>query len=188
MTLLKIDRGRDFSGGDRWRWGTPASVFDPLHAAFDFDLDLCADEGTTLLARWTDDVFGEVEPFRAGWMNPPYSAPGRPPGSRGTGAFVDRCAELASLHGALTVALVPSSTDALWWRRAERRAAMTLLLRRLAFRRPDGTVGGLSPTGISAFVFGAGRVRLGIYPWHPPEPLPEAVAVLARGRRLTRRA
>lgn len=101
-----------FSSGKN-DWGTPAKIFDPLHAEFRFSWDVAA---TAESAVTPGCFFGPGSehgenaldvpwgPFvSACWCNPPYS--------RGLqGKFIAKAAE-ESARGALVVMLLPARTD-----------------------------------------------------------------------------
>lgn len=96
-------------------WGTPASVFDPLHQEFDFTVDAAANPANhrlpvrfgpggvapdaLALPDWGDAV---SRPVRA-WVNPPYSRRLQP-------RFIAKAAEQAAL-GHQVVLRLPARTD-----------------------------------------------------------------------------
>jgi hypothetical protein len=110
-----------YNGNGR-EWATPPEVFEPLHAQFNFTLDVCARAETARVPRF----FGEPSPSLDAayalawdglaqswanervWMNPPY------------GAEVYAWTRKARLEVAgggcpLVVGLLPASTDLAWW-------------------------------------------------------------------------
>ena len=90
-------------------WATPLYVFDPLHAEFRFDVDLCATADNTKCPIFIDpDTDSLSVPWhtygRVGWCNPPYDKKGT---SR---KFVAKAVEERQ-HGFTTVLLLAARTD-----------------------------------------------------------------------------
>lgn len=101
------------------KWGTPRSVFNPLHAEFGFGIDVAAARDSALCPVWLGPEqedpslrdalsvdWALVGGGKPAWSNPPYS---------GAGSWV----ELAGWHAAhrdlLTVLLIFARTDTRWW-------------------------------------------------------------------------
>lgn len=91
-------------------WETPASIFDPLDAEFDFDLDPCA----TAENRKCQMYFNiQVDGLNRAWscyydsafVNPPFS---------NLGKWIKKCAHEAS-HRMTCVMLIPARTDTKAW-------------------------------------------------------------------------
>lgn len=95
--------------GDGREWGTPPEVFDPLHAEFQFTVDVCATPVNARLPRYfTREQDGLAQSWvgERAWMNPPYG--------REVYAWT-RKARLEAARGALVVGLLPASCDLRWW-------------------------------------------------------------------------
>lgn len=105
---------------NRDAYQTPREVFAPLHAEFNFALDVCASKENALLPRYITEqqncLTADWLSYSAvietagwyAWMNPPYS---------GIGPFVKRAAEMAS-KGVGTVMLVMMDQSVGWYREA----------------------------------------------------------------------
>jgi len=99
-------------------WQTPASVFDPLHSEFGFDLDAAATADNRMVPNYlgpdhsyerSDALAGSCKWSNYGntiWLNPPYSQ---------CLAFIARAAMESQCGGCTVVCLVPSRTDTRWW-------------------------------------------------------------------------
>lgn len=90
-------------------WETPRYVFSPLHAEFNFQVDVCATSENAkckvFFDKSVDGLRREWSPFRC-WMNPPY------------GKNISKWMKKAfqeSQRGALVVCLIPARTDTKWW-------------------------------------------------------------------------
>lgn len=87
-------------------WGTPRSIFDPLHAEFEFTIDAAASSENALLPRYWDleqnAIFQDWDNERV-WCNPPYGEAQR--------GFIDK----ASRSRGLSVLLIPARTDTGIW-------------------------------------------------------------------------
>jgi len=102
-----FDRVLFSTGKDDWE--TPANLFARLHAEFDFDLDVAANETNHKCPEWIgpggdeEDALVTVWAPCVCWCNPPYS--------RGLqGKFIAKAAR-ERLLGATTVMLLPARTD-----------------------------------------------------------------------------
>lgn len=90
-------------------WETPPEVFDPLHAEFDFTVDVCASDTNHKVGRYYTEATDGLAQSWAGercWMNPPYG--------REIYAWTRKARDESRL-GALVVGLLPASTDLSWW-------------------------------------------------------------------------
>lgn len=110
-------------------WGTPDEIYLPLHAQFNFVLDVCASPGMQKCDQFlTPAQNGLLTPWSlvgANWMNPPYG--------RAIGAWMRKAAAEAK-RGATTVCLVPSRTDTRWFRESLETADEVLFVtRRIKF-------------------------------------------------------
>lgn len=103
-------------GKDPWKdfWRTPPAIFQAANERFQFTLDAAAAPETALCRSFiTAEMDALVTPWVQGaalprvWLNPPYSR---------TKAFTARCVD-QSRAGALVAALVPNTTDVIWWHR-----------------------------------------------------------------------
>lgn len=109
-------------------WGTPRSVFDPLHAEFHFTLDVCASKSNYKCTRYlTRKINGLAQSWGGEicWMNPPYS---------NTAAWVHK-AFRESRNGATVVCLLPASTETRWWHAYSRFADVRFVRGRVKFER-----------------------------------------------------
>lgn len=95
---------------------TPASIFDPLHAEFDFNIDLAASAGNAKCGFYYDEAVDSLkQSWRAipgqtslrGWLNPPYG--------RRLKNWVRKAYEDTRQHGSLIVMLIPARTDTHFW-------------------------------------------------------------------------
>lgn len=105
--------------GAATQWETPEATFGPLHAEFNFILDVAASHTNAKAPYyWTEADDALVQPWArlagvrdrlyecAAWMNPPYG--------RGVGRWLTKAAE-ERLMGLTTVCLLPARTDTRWW-------------------------------------------------------------------------
>lgn len=87
-------------------WGTPRTVFDPLHREFAFTVDAAASSENALLPRYWDleanALFQDWDNERV-WCNPPYGEAQRD--------FIHK----ASRSQGLVVMLIPARTDTSIW-------------------------------------------------------------------------
>lgn len=159
MTTHATARGHsiDETIGKR-RWRTPTSLFWPLHAEFDFDLDAAAEDGRLLRNFITPAQDCLVTPWasrgRRVWFNCPWGVYLAPclPGCRkehkrtggacvpvavpGTEDFVTRAigeAKTVDLVGLL----VPTAPDTAWYRGAWWAASEVRLLTRISYVHAD---------------------------------------------------
>ena len=108
-------------------WATPQDLFDDLHAAFGFTLDVCALPSNAKCSRYfTPEVDGLAQDWAPNvcWMNPPYG--------RTIGLWVKKAWDEAS-RGATVVCLLPSRTDTKWFHDYCMRGDVTFLRGRLKF-------------------------------------------------------
>jgi site-specific DNA-methyltransferase (adenine-specific) len=126
LNRVKLDLSVMFSG-KRQDWATPVQLFRHLDAEFHFTLDAAADPDTATTAAFfssSDDSLGH-DWHGTVWMNPPYG--------RKIETWLYH-AQVAALHGATVVALVPARTDTGWWHRRCMTASEIRFLRgRLCF-------------------------------------------------------
>ena len=123
-------------------WGTPASVFDPLHAEFDFTHDVAAlPHNAKCASFWTpdDDVLTRIWPRGPVWLNPPY-------GYRNLARWMKK-AWSESVSGATVVCLVPAHTGQPWWHDwvVGKASEIRWIRGKVCFLRPDGTKGSAAP-------------------------------------------
>lgn len=100
-----------FSSTDE-TWETPQSLYNLLHAEFDFTLDVCATEKTAKCTRFfTPETDGLAHDWtlETCWMNPPYG--------RVIKHWVEKAYRESSVNGATVVCLIPSRTDTNYWLR-----------------------------------------------------------------------
>ena len=88
-------------------WSTPDSLFLPLHAEFNFTLDVCASKSNAKCAEFFTKEIDGLSQFWDGvcWMNPPFNALGK---------WVLK-AWTESQRNAIVVCLLPSRTNTNWW-------------------------------------------------------------------------
>ncbi len=94
-----------YNGNGR-EWATPPEVFEPLHAEFNFTVDVCATVENTKLPRyWSEGSNGLLQDWAGErcWMNPPYG--------REVYVWTRKAREARTL----VVGLLPASTDLRWW-------------------------------------------------------------------------
>lgn len=125
-------------------WGTPASVFDPLHLEFGFTLDAAAQQHNakvdSYLAPGQDALtVSWARRSTRVWLNPPY-------GYRNLARWMQK-AYLESLDGATVVCLVPAHTGQPWWHEwvIGKASEIRWIRGKVRFLRPDGTPGDGAP-------------------------------------------
>jgi len=135
-------------------WLTPPEVFDPVHAAVDFDLDAAA--GSAEEARVPFYISPEVDGLKARWgwfgqrvwCNPPYGRHLKHWLAKAADACVNGC-ELVCL-------LIYANVDTAYWREHvadnKNAVAVVFLQPRVSFHRADGGDAATAPKG-SALVF-----------------------------------
>lgn len=128
-------------GKRRQNWTTPRSLFDPLHAEYQFTLDGASEPGNALLPKASSALAPVSWVGERVFCNPPWS---------NIRAFV----ELAGTAD-LAVLLVPARTNTRWFHRAlELGATPRFFLGRIAFgNAPEGTKGHNSPVDCLLLVF-----------------------------------
>lgn len=93
-------------------WGTPQAIYDTLNKEFGFTLDACADESNY---KHENYYTAAVDGLKMNWggqivfCNPPYSK--KTKNNPGQEAWIKKCFEESSEHGATVVMLIPSRTD-----------------------------------------------------------------------------
>lgn len=109
-------------------WGTPDSVYLPLHKEFDFTLDAAASETNAKCKRFFTEQQNALKQDwgkHRVWLNPPYG--------RIIAAFMKKASEAAA-QGALVVLLVPARTDTKWFHRyVNGKAEVRLMEGRITF-------------------------------------------------------
>lgn len=98
-----------YNGNGR-HWATPPEVFDPLHAEFQFTLDVCATPENAKLPRYFTEEQNGLTRSWAGervFMNPPYG--------KEVYAWTDKARYEVSRNKIIVVGLLPASTDLAWW-------------------------------------------------------------------------
>lgn len=158
------------------RWRTPPWLLATIQAEFgSFGLDAAADAENSAaplyIDRARDTLQTEWSLARGGpvWFNPPYGAKAgqcpencrkdhnhHPFSFPGTGAFVERALLQSRAHRLQVCMLLESATDAGWWRTAQRAAAETRLLPRIAFCDEQGKPMG-NPAGSNTLFVLDGR-------------------------------
>lgn len=140
------------------RWITPAWLFDPLMAEFNFDLDAAADAETARLPNYLTDALNvDVWPGERVWLNPPYG--------RMIAPFVRKAWEQAEL-GKLVVALIPFRCRAAHWHECVigKATEVRCIRKRIKFQRPDGTTPTLTGSCDSCLVVWIGAQN-GVATW-----------------------
>lgn len=124
----------------REEWGTPASIFDPLHAEFGFTLDAAALPHNAKCARYfTPDTDGLAQSWAGEvvWLNPPY-------GHRNLAQWMAKAYH--ERERATVVCLVPAHTGQPWWHAwVAGKAEIRWIRGKVCFLRPDGTRGSAAP-------------------------------------------
>lgn len=109
-------------------WGTPDSVYLPLHKEFDFTLDAAASASNAkcrLFFTKQQDALKQDWGKHRVWVNPPYG--------RIIALFMKKASE-AVAQGALAVLLVPARTDTKWFHRyVNGKAEVRLMEGRITF-------------------------------------------------------
>ena len=96
---------------DNTKWGTPRDFFKWADASFEFTLDVCAEKHTAKCRRYfTEDDDGLARSWEneTAWMNPPYGDQ--------LPRWLDKARLEATHSNAAVACLVPSRTDASWFR------------------------------------------------------------------------
>jgi len=156
----------------REEWGTPASVFDPLHAEFGFTLDAAAlPENAKCAAYFTPSDDGLSEPWNVTHERGcaevrEYYAENLP--ERGVHCICERSREVVWLNppygylnlarwmakahresqrGATVVCLVPAHTGQPWWHEwvIGKASEIRWIRGKVRFLRPDGSRGSAAP-------------------------------------------
>lgn len=86
---------------------TPWNLFNALNLVFDFDVDICATKENSKCTMHFEDIFSEKITScqgMVGFMNPPYSKPGK---------FIERALQLKFKT---LVMLLPVDCTTEWWR------------------------------------------------------------------------
>lgn len=157
-------------------FGTPAHIFDPIHAEFAFDFDAAANARNAKLPRFiSPDENALIVPWsdfgRRAWLNPPYG--------RQLIRFLRRVVEVKNDEGILSVTLTPARTDTEWFHDVILRSAAEVwfLKGRIVFDGAplgkDGRrLGAPFPSLITVFdpAFTGSAPRL--YTWDPLEGTP----------------
>lgn len=94
----------------REEYGTPWSVFNPLHAEFQFELDVCAKDWNAKLPRYlSPQQNGLMSKWgvKTAWCKPPY-------GSENVVYWLQKAIDERE-NGTTTVMLLPSTTDVRWY-------------------------------------------------------------------------
>ncbi|MCA9794007.1 MAG: hypothetical protein KC910_19500 [Candidatus Eremiobacteraeota bacterium] len=128
-------------------WGTHPDDFRLLDRVFRFGLDAAATEDDALVSAF---ISPEEDAFAVEWgprclpgrpavfLNPPYSARGRAPHSRGILAWLERAIQQCHRWGILIAMLVPHSPSTRYGTLAHRRApVLGLWGKRRAYLDPD---------------------------------------------------
>lgn len=125
---------------------TPAHIFDPLHAKYDFTIDVAASpENAKLLRYYTRETNGLIRPWAGErvWCNPPYSD---------IPSWVRKAVQETANGCPLVVLLLPANrTEQKWWHeliephrdRPGSGIATQFVQRRIAFGAPEPPPGQL---------------------------------------------
>lgn len=113
VTLARDRKGKGIGvhgSSKKHDFGTPAYVFDPIHAEFAFDFDAAAKPSNTKLERFiSPDANALLVPWgdygRRAWLNPPYGS--------ALPKFLRKVVKELD-EGVLTVTLTPARTDTDW--------------------------------------------------------------------------
>lgn len=89
-------------------WGTPASIFDPLHAEFSFTVDAAASaENAKLPTFWSRENDALTRAWYGTiWCNPPFAR---------AEEFVRKAEFEARIGRAIVVMLIPVRSHTAWW-------------------------------------------------------------------------
>ncbi len=135
------------SAGATNEWYTPAFIFDALGERFDLDVAAPLDGPRYVPAKdWFHSGQDGLSRAWRGfvWMNPPFGA------RNGLAPWLDRF--FAHGNG---IALTPDRTSAPWWQDAATKADGILFTRgKVAFERPDGSVGRSPGSGVTLWASG----------------------------------
>jgi len=185
MTTASPWNGRQlFSGAssdakESAHWQTPPEVFDPLHAEFDFDLDVSASAGANRVPRFLGPgsslatnalIVDWISLGKVIWANLPYT--------RTLSRWFEKVLA-ASTSGATVVVLILARTDTKWWHRYAMRAAEQRFIEgRISFLRASGarhvdkngrSIGAPAPSVVLVFrPEYSGKPE--VSSWRPPEP------------------
>lgn len=124
-------------------WGTPQSVFDPLHAEFGFTLDAAALPHNAKCATYLTPDHDALSWPWAGvvWLNPPY-------GYRNLARWMRKAYEESrGERGATVVCLVPAHTGQPWWHEwvVGKASEIRWIKGKVRFLKPDGSPGDCAP-------------------------------------------
>ena len=130
-------------------WGTPDSVFAPLHAEFGFTLDAAALVTSAKVQRYfgpdravpaTRDGLARDWEGEVVWLNPPY-------GYKNLALWMRKAYWQASEHRATVVCLVPAHTGQPWWHDwvVGKASEIRWIRGKVCFLKPDGTKGSAAP-------------------------------------------
>ena len=115
-------RYRPALGVSRQDWETPAALFDPVHRAFRFTVDVCAQPHNAKLPRFfspSDDGLARSWAGETCWCNPPFAD---------AAAWLEKALRSRD-DGATTVMLLPAATDTDLFHRLVMQAAEIWFLR-----------------------------------------------------------
>ena len=93
-------------------WGTPQELYNSLNKEFGFTLDACADQSNYKHENYytvEDDGLKKDWGGKIVFCNPPYSK--KTKNNPGQEAWIEKCFNESSEHGAVVVMLIPSRTD-----------------------------------------------------------------------------
>jgi hypothetical protein len=156
-------------------WYTPAHVFDALGVRFDLDVAAPV-EGPRYVptSRWFSSKGLEQDWFGLVWMNPPFGH------QRAKQAWMSKF--IAHGNG---IALMPDRTSAPWWQWAAPQMDLILFVSpKIAFERPDGSIGEQPGSGTTLMALGSEAVAalrraqdagLGVA-FRPTPPSPEGAS------------
>jgi phage N-6-adenine-methyltransferase len=139
-------------------WSTPQWLFNVLHEAFEFDLDVAASRDNAKVPRYyTEEDNGLIQPWAPYnvWCNPPYG--------RKIGAWVER-GFTESNNEATVVMLLPARTCTRWFHEwVYGQATVRFLRGRLKF----GTSTNSAPFPSMVVAWGPFRSKLNkvVFPW-----------------------
>ena len=91
------------------QWATPQDFFNKVHAVFNFETDVCANENHAKCDQYFTPEQDGLKQTWGGvcWMNPPYG--------REINLWVKKAYESAKDNGATVVCLLPARVDTRWW-------------------------------------------------------------------------